>query len=198
MAIDLIDKIKPKNNGSFALVDAVDVEMPDGTRLSTWNGGGGSQLQTINLIEMGMGAVNMDGTKTFFETDVTAIMTALASGTVRFILTVTLDGQDASAEIMLNSMGAGGVYICSSAFDLNGRPMIFTMYVTEGTVIAYFTDLKSEAAATEINLTAFDTEGTIVETYADGSTSTTTMEFDSSGNPVKITDGDGNVTTLVW
>lgn len=34
MSIELIDKIKPKNGGKFALVDAVDVEMPDGTRLS--------------------------------------------------------------------------------------------------------------------------------------------------------------------
>ena len=33
MAIELIDKVKPKNNGSFAMVDACDVEMPDGTRL---------------------------------------------------------------------------------------------------------------------------------------------------------------------
>ncbi len=34
MAIELISKIKPKNNGTFAMVDAVDVEMPDGRRLS--------------------------------------------------------------------------------------------------------------------------------------------------------------------
>lgn len=34
MAIELIDKIKPKNGGSFSIVDAVDVEMPDGTKLS--------------------------------------------------------------------------------------------------------------------------------------------------------------------
>lgn len=34
MAIELIDKIKPKNGGNFPMVDAVDVEMPDGTRLS--------------------------------------------------------------------------------------------------------------------------------------------------------------------
>ena len=33
MALPLADKIKPKNNGTFALVDAKDVEMPDGTRL---------------------------------------------------------------------------------------------------------------------------------------------------------------------
>lgn len=34
--IPLIDKIKPKNNGTFPLVDAVDVLMPDGTRLSEY------------------------------------------------------------------------------------------------------------------------------------------------------------------
>lgn len=31
MAIELIDKIKQKNNGSFKLVDAIDVEMSDGS-----------------------------------------------------------------------------------------------------------------------------------------------------------------------
>lgn len=42
MAIDVIDKLKPKNNGTFPLLDAVDVEMSDGstveesiTRLNT-------------------------------------------------------------------------------------------------------------------------------------------------------------------
>lgn len=34
MPIELIDKIKPKNGGSFPMADACDVEMPDGTRLS--------------------------------------------------------------------------------------------------------------------------------------------------------------------
>jgi hypothetical protein len=33
MPIELIDKIKQKNNGQFALVDAIDVELGDGTRL---------------------------------------------------------------------------------------------------------------------------------------------------------------------
>ena len=53
-------------------------------------------------------------------------------------------------------------------------------------------------APTSINLSAFDTDGTIVESYADGTTKTTTMEFDDDGNPVKITDGDGNETVLTW
>lgn len=34
MAIYIIGKIKPKNDGKFALLDAADVDMGDGTRLS--------------------------------------------------------------------------------------------------------------------------------------------------------------------
>ena len=33
MAIELIDTIKPKNGGSFPIVEAADVAMPDGKRL---------------------------------------------------------------------------------------------------------------------------------------------------------------------
>lgn len=33
MPINLIDKIKPKNNGTFAMVDAEDVELSGGIRL---------------------------------------------------------------------------------------------------------------------------------------------------------------------
>ena len=36
MAIELIDKIKPKNGGSFPMVDAGDVLMPNGQRLNDY------------------------------------------------------------------------------------------------------------------------------------------------------------------
>ena len=36
MAIYLIGKLKQKNDGKFALLDATDVEMPNGTRLSEY------------------------------------------------------------------------------------------------------------------------------------------------------------------
>lgn len=52
MAIELIDKIKPKNNGTFAMVDAHDVEMSDGTRLDeiVFSGGGLSVAAASLLI----------------------------------------------------------------------------------------------------------------------------------------------------
>lgn len=52
--------------------------------------------------------------------------------------------------------------------------------------------------STSVDLSAFDSDGIIVETFADGSTTTTTMEFDADGNPIKITDTNGNVTILTW
>lgn len=56
----------------------------------------------------------------------------------------------------------------------------------------------ASVSPTAINLSALDSEGKIVETYADGTTKITTMEFDDNGNITKITDGDGNETVLTW
>jgi YD repeat-containing protein len=49
-----------------------------------------------------------------------------------------------------------------------------------------------------IDMTALDSDGVIVETFADGSTKTTTIEFDANDNPIKITDTTGKVTVLTW
>jgi bacillopeptidase F (M6 metalloprotease family) len=49
-----------------------------------------------------------------------------------------------------------------------------------------------------IDLSALDTEGKIVETFADGSTKITLVEFDENGNPIKLVDADGNETVLTW
>lgn len=56
-----------------------------------------------------------------------------------------------------------------------------------------YTDLE----AISIDLSSLD-DGEVVETFSDGTTKTTTIEYDADGNPVKITDGDGNVTVLTW
>lgn len=58
--------------------------------------------------------------------------------------------------------------------------------------------LNTDTYAVSVDLSALETDGTIVETLSDGSTKTTTMEFDADGNPVKITDADGNETVLTW
>ncbi len=60
MAITLIDKIKPKNNSGFALVDAADVEMPDGTRLSDADFGGEAELPSVTDADDGK-VLTVDG-----------------------------------------------------------------------------------------------------------------------------------------
>ena len=59
-------------------------------------------------------------------------------------------------------------------------------------------DPKFLPVAVAVDLTAFESEGIIVETYADGSTVTTTMERNAEGKITKITDSNGNVTVLTW
>lgn len=201
MAIDLIDKIKPKNNGTFALVDAADVEMPDGSRLSafaTGSGGSNSAMETFDLVSLGMGVIKFDGSTTVFQTDTTEIQAALTKGAVKFIVNIMLGQNEATAEVVMNNLGADGMYICSAAFDFNGLPMIFTMYVIDGSIVAYITTLQTESVVTKIDLSSFDSAGKIIETLVDGSSRATFLEFDEDGNPVKITDSKGNVTTLTW
>lgn len=61
---------------------------------------------------------------------------------------------------------------------------------SEGVITASFADGTRTTASVVDNI--------ITETYADGSTLTYTMEFDANGNPIKITDSNGNITVLIW
>ena len=57
---------------------------------------------------------------------------------------------------------------------------------------------SSDDIPTSIDLSRLD-EGIINETFGGSSASkTTTIEYDEDGNPVKITDGDGNETVITW
>lgn len=58
-------------------------------------------------------------------------------------------------------------------------------------------DSYGDIIPTSIDLSGLD-DGEVVETFSDGSTKTTTIEYDADGNPVKITDGDGNETVITW
>ena len=49
-----------------------------------------------------------------------------------------------------------------------------------------------------IDLSNFESGGEIVEVTSNGETKTTMVEFDSNGNPTKITDGDGYSTDIIW
>lgn len=164
-------------------------------------------ITAFNLSELGLPPVPMDGAAVTAEMDTAEIKAALDKGPVKFIVAFPIASGDVSvnvtAELIMNKAGVnaadGGLYICAYALVFNGAPMIFNLYVFDAYVAAYFTQLaKSEPLVTSIDMTAFDTAGQIVETYANGTVKTTIITFDESGNPVKIVDGDGNETTLTW
>lgn len=201
MSIELIDKIKPKNNGSFPLVEAHDIQMPDGSRLDTWEGKG--TIPYFDLVELGLPDVPVEGgEKVTVQTDATGMIEALFEGAVRFRVNLYYRSLTLKLVFTLHDISSpdGTSYFCSHALDLfGGAPMLLYMQIEAGKVTAGITLLEEDTTpATSIDLSALDTEGKVVETYADGTSKATTLEFDSNGNPVKITDGDGNVTTLIW
>ena len=69
MSIPITDKFKPKGTGGFFLIDAEDVEMPDGTPLSNFEGGKDGVSPTVSVTAITGGnrvtITDANGTKTF-------------------------------------------------------------------------------------------------------------------------------------
>lgn len=292
MAIELIDKIKPKNGGSFPMVDAADVQMVDGTRLSdfldttlTESGKAaeskavgeyftqavmtisgelakkqpkGNYVQTVNgqtpdedgnvIVEGGGGVTSWNDLtdKPFYEE--TSIETIVAeqeySGftylsalglygkagmnwfslregekyTVRWhgedwpvtALKIAQQGMEAIVlgnEKLLTGESATPVepfvvyqitannYCAVCAFDQEAS---HTFGIFKDNTVIHPLDAKFLPSSVSIDLSQYESNGKIVETFADGTTKTTTVEFDGNGKPVKITDSYGNTTNLSW
>ena len=70
--------------------------------------------------------------------------------------------------------------------------------IYQDTTVVKTLDAKFLPSAVSVDLSGFESNGRIVETYVDGSVVTTVMEFDANGKPTKITDSNGNVTVLTW
>ena len=103
MAIYLIDKIKPKNNGTFPMVDAADVEMPDGSRLSDFKGGVTSVNGQTGDVIVPAGANGKDGVSpTVSVATITGghrVTITDATGTKTFDVMDGEDGQGASITV---------------------------------------------------------------------------------------------------
>lgn len=124
MAIELIDKIKPKNNGSFAMVDAEDVAMPDGSRLSEF-----SQTPVFDLGALGMGALTLPESNATLETDTAEIMAALAKGEIMINVPVSMSGTEMLAQMVVQGFGNGQMWQCVAQFFVDAMyHAIFNIY----------------------------------------------------------------------
>lgn len=197
-SIEVIGGLKPINGRNFPLVNAPDVLMPDGKRLSEIdfeNLGGGDTFPVGFVVNPADFTATCD--KTFTE-----IYTAIGEGKFVYGIFSYME-----APVMIP-------FICVAA---DSQPLALfegtyeVMYIkarilvlADGNVMTQVSKIDSGGGTapsvppTGVDMSRFESDGIIEETYADGAVKTTTIEYDSTGNPVKITDGDGNVTELVW
>lgn len=209
MALKLYDTLTP--DGDYPLMKAKDVEMPDGTRLSDFKGGGSAEIPVFDLAAMGLPPVDLNGGIQYIESDTTELFEALNKGAVKFVLPILEGEGTATGYITMHSFTDGAtMHQCVGIFQ--GNDLIFiTVMVFDGMLgvtATLMTSLVSGIAGTlienankpapAVDLTAFESDGIIVETYADGSTVTTTMERNAEGKVTKITDSNGNETVLTW
>ncbi len=161
--------------------------------------GSDTAIPTFDLVAQGLPAVPLDGTSVAaYDVDNSEIFTALDAGMAQVLVSV---GVLSSRSFIVDGFKmSNSTYSCSEVFVSGEDGYVLNLFFWKDATIAQITKVltKLPEEPTAYDLSAFDTDGTITETYADGTTKTTTMEFDADGNPVKITDGDGNVVTLTW
>ena len=172
-------------------------------QIASGSGGGEYETPTFDLVTLGLPALAFGAEGGVLETDTTEIIAALSEGPVKFIIPMDSGGTATAEQFVMNGMlTSDGSAMCSCLIPEVGA--VVYLAFAPGMMIGMFFPLSSgggggtTAQPVSIDLSGLDTNGTIVETYADGTSKTTTVEFDASGNPIKITDADGNVTTLTW
>lgn len=206
MAIELIDTIKPKNNGSFPIVEAADVLMPDGKRLDEYQftpGTEGSEEITVTVdvlpettVTMVADVAEVTETSRFMHLaeSGSAVFTALDSLVVGEIYYVEWDGMeyvcaaadgssflDFPDEVTINKcVFLGNASFAGTGAENTGEP--FAMYilsVSEGEASDALCVFASVPGIVE------STYDVIVRIYQ---TSTTTIQTSSAVPPVSAAD----------
>lgn len=167
------------------------------------SGGGAAELPVFDLEEMGLAAITAVGGTAFLETDTAEIAEAFAKGPVKLVIPFEIEGQEFPVDVIMNGFSAAGEMVQGCSVVVLNEPMLAVIQIMQGRITAailpfkQLLDIPEEKIAASVDLSDFE-NGTVVETYSDGSTLTYTFEFDSDGKPTKIFDSDGNETALNW
>lgn len=140
MAIEVIAKIKPKNNGDFALVDAKDIELPDGSRLSDANiGGNGETVAELDIFpeqELAFTAVS----ETVYACGFSGSSVIPAAGEVYTVAWGEEEYTCTAVETLFDeseAVGIGNMAIMGLGED-TGEPFLFAV-LKDGSEIGFFT-----------------------------------------------------------
>lgn len=129
MAINITGKFKPQ--GDFALVDAADVEMPDGTRLSEFKPeipDVSTDIPVIDLTNLpGLDLPN--GTSIMNGYNTAAIRSALAAGPVKFLIHVSMDGNDLTVAVPMVGYSVAGTedVQCTSVLTMESITLLLSL-----------------------------------------------------------------------
>lgn len=161
---------------------------------------------TFDLTALGLADIQPGGAEVTLATDTTEIMSALDAGFAKFSLTmmgVPMTITPTTIKSINPEDPSQPLYLCTCVANFEGVLLVGNLMISPGVMVAYFSTVSAEAeekpTVTDIDLSAFDSNGQIVETYSDGTTKTSTVVFDDKGNPSAIKDENGNIITeLHW
>ncbi len=181
MPVTVIDKIKQKS-GNFKLMDAADVEMSNGKSVEE------------AVAEAGSGGIIIGNTSNTAPGDVTQ---ALSEGKTVYI---NHTSNDFGVVFFTNLAIVTGKLIVAGSVIFENDGELYTARL-EGNLSTSEWTFAAEPIAkgkitTAVDLSGFETEGIIVETYADGSTNAYTFVSDSENDSTTITDSEGNSTVI--
>lgn len=129
MPIYLIDKIKQKNSGKFALADAADIAIDDkdtrldkkleeiDEKLQDPGESTATSIPTFNMIEMGLPAITTNvGDAMLSGVDTSEIRAALDLGAVNFIFMIDIegDGESSTVEAVMTKYEDDTGYLCNT------------------------------------------------------------------------------------
>lgn len=161
--------------GSFPIAHADNIEMGDGSTLSETTQGISGELEAF-----------ITRVNTLLDSDDTTL--DQLSEVVAYIK---------SNKTLIDAITTSKVSITDIVNNLQTNATNKPLSAAMGAFLAGEIE-KLNAEPVAVDMSQFESDGKIIETYADGTSKTTTMEFDENGNPIKITDGDGNETVLTW
>lgn len=153
-------------------------------------------IPVFNLADLGLGDIPTDGNTITLTTDTSSIITALEKGVVRFHVNISHDGNKIGAVCtMLDiSTPTGGQYLCTCMFDTGGSPMVVTIIVANGTIIASCSPLAVNSTNDDIPLfdlialgiSVIEVNGDSVTVEADTSEMLTAMRKGAVAFKVKV------------
>ena len=105
------------------------IEIPEGSGGS----GGSAELPVFDLAAMGLAAVTLPTGLSDMQTDTSALLAALAAGSVTFIIPVNMGGATINVQVNMQGVTDGATfYQCSTLFVLEATFALFVTATAEG------------------------------------------------------------------